>query len=53
MPCLCTASLEGCRVQAKRLVDAINVVHKVLKTNPDYPNIRKDVLDKARSELRP
>ena len=38
---------------ADRYVDAINVCHKVLKQFPDYPRMRKDILDKARANLRP
>jgi len=40
-------------VRAKRFVEAIDVCHKVLATTPDFPKIRKDVLDKARASLRP
>jgi tetratricopeptide repeat protein 21B len=34
-------------------VDAIDVCHKVLQQFPDYPKIRKDVLEKARQALKP
>ncbi len=40
-------------LKAKRLVEAIDVCHKVLKLFPDYPRIRKDVLEKARQAIRP
>ena len=40
-------------LKAKKYVDAINVCHKVLKQFPDYPRMRKDILDKARANLRP
>jgi len=40
-------------LKAKKYVDAINVCHKVLTQYPDYPKIRKDVLEKARQALRP
>uniref|UniRef100_A0A8C6SMK6 Tetratricopeptide repeat protein 21B n=1 Tax=Neogobius melanostomus TaxID=47308 RepID=A0A8C6SMK6_9GOBI len=40
-------------LKAKRHVDAIDVCHKVLAANPNYSGIRKDVLDKARTALRP
>lgn len=40
-------------LKAKRHVDAIDVCHKVLAANPDYPRMRKDILDKARAGLRP
>nr|XP_021326718.1 tetratricopeptide repeat protein 21B-like [Danio rerio] len=39
-------------LKAKRHVDAIDVCHKVLDAHPNYPRIRKDILDKARSALR-
>ncbi|KAL1140336.1 hypothetical protein AAG570_000268 [Ranatra chinensis] len=39
-------------VKGKRFADAISVCHAVLKLSPDYPRIRKDVLDKALSHLR-
>eukprot|EP00064_Thunnus_orientalis_P012892 superscaffoldBa00002031_g12928 len=39
-------------LKAKRHVDAIDVCHKVLAAYPNYPRIRKDVLDKARVALR-
>uniref|UniRef100_A0A1A7XPQ6 Tetratricopeptide repeat domain 21B n=1 Tax=Iconisemion striatum TaxID=60296 RepID=A0A1A7XPQ6_9TELE len=40
-------------LKAKRHVDAIDVCHKVLATFPNYPKMRKEILDKARSALRP
>ncbi|CAH3021819.1 unnamed protein product [Porites evermanni] len=39
-------------LKAKRLVDAIDVCHKVLNQHPNYPKIRKEILDKARQALR-
>lgn len=39
-------------LKAKRYVDAIDVCHKVLAAHPNYPRIRKDILDKARASLR-
>ncbi|KAK2839753.1 hypothetical protein Q5P01_013493 [Channa striata] len=39
-------------LKAKRHVDAIDVCQKVLATHPDYPRMRKDILDKARAALR-
>ncbi|KAI8612411.1 hypothetical protein BC830DRAFT_1231247 [Chytriomyces sp. MP71] len=39
-------------LKAKKYVEAIDICHKVLKMYPDYPKIRKDILDKARSSLR-
>ncbi|XP_048201260.1 tetratricopeptide repeat protein 21B [Perognathus longimembris pacificus] len=40
-------------LKAKRYVDSIDVCHQVLKAHPAYPKIRKEILDKARSSLRP
>jgi tetratricopeptide repeat protein 21B len=40
-------------MKAGRLVDAITVSQAVLKTDPQYPKIRQDVLDKARMALKP
>uniref|UniRef100_A0A6Q2X1F0 Tetratricopeptide repeat domain 21B n=1 Tax=Esox lucius TaxID=8010 RepID=A0A6Q2X1F0_ESOLU len=39
-------------LKAKRYVDAIDVCHKVLDAHPNYPRMRKDILDKARAALR-
>ncbi|XP_037998869.1 tetratricopeptide repeat protein 21B isoform X3 [Motacilla alba alba] len=39
-------------LKGKRYVDAIDVCHKVLKVHPNYPKIRKEILDKARASLR-
>jgi tetratricopeptide repeat protein 21B len=39
-------------LKAKRYVEAINVCNGVLEKNPDYPKIRKEVLEKAWSSLR-
>lgn len=40
-------------LKAKRFVEAIDVCHKVLTQYPDYPKIRKEILEKARISLRP
>ena len=40
-------------LKANRLVEAIDVANQVLKKFPDYPKIRKDILNKARAALRP
>lgn len=40
-------------LKAKKYVEAIDVCHLVLNQFPDYPKIRKDVLEKAREALRP
>lgn len=39
-------------LKARRYVEAINVCHKVLAMYPDYPKIKRDILEKARSSLR-
>ncbi|XP_077175955.1 tetratricopeptide repeat protein 21B [Paroedura picta] len=39
-------------LKAKRYVDAINICHKVLAAHPNYPKIKKEILDKARTSLR-
>ncbi|XP_041858520.1 tetratricopeptide repeat protein 21B isoform X2 [Melanotaenia boesemani] len=39
-------------LKAKRHVDAIDVCHKVLAAHPNYPKMRKEILDKARAALR-
>lgn len=35
-----------------RYVDAIDISHKILNEYPDYPKVKKDILEKARSSLR-
>ncbi|KAL7991671.1 hypothetical protein Chor_015927 [Crotalus horridus] len=39
-------------LKAKRHIDAITICHKVLEAHPNYPKIRKEILDKARASLR-
>ncbi|XP_074685108.1 tetratricopeptide repeat protein 21B isoform X4 [Strix aluco] len=39
-------------LKGKRYVDAIDVCHKVLEAHPNYPKIRREILDKARASLR-
>lgn len=39
-------------LKAKRFVDAIDVCHKVISQHPNYPKIKKEILDKARAALR-
>ncbi len=39
-------------LKAKRNVEAIDVANQVLKEFPNYPKIRKDILDKARASIR-
>ncbi|XP_058063810.1 tetratricopeptide repeat protein 21B-like [Anopheles bellator] len=36
----------------KRYADAIDVCQQVLKLHPDYPSIRKEILDKCRNNLK-
>jgi tetratricopeptide repeat protein 21B len=40
-------------MKARRFVDAMDVAFKVLGVDDKYPRIRKDIIDKCRSELRP
>ena len=40
-------------LKAKKLVQAIDVCHKVLASHPNYPKIKKEVLERARSLIRP
>ncbi|MEW5298948.1 MAG: hypothetical protein WDW36_002017 [Sanguina aurantia] len=40
-------------LKAKRFVEAIDVCHKVIKAFPEYPRIKKDILEKARAGLKP
>ncbi|XP_065838597.1 tetratricopeptide repeat protein 21B-like [Oscarella lobularis] len=39
-------------LKAKRFVDAIDVCHKVLGAHPNYPKIRREILEKARGSVR-
>lgn len=39
-------------LKAKWYVDAIDVCHQVLDKHPNYPRIRKEILDKARASIR-
>uniref|UniRef100_H2Y5V1 Tetratricopeptide repeat protein 21B n=1 Tax=Ciona savignyi TaxID=51511 RepID=H2Y5V1_CIOSA len=39
-------------LKAKRNSDAIDIAHQVLATNPNYPRLKKDILDKARASIR-
>ncbi|KAJ3318719.1 Tetratricopeptide repeat protein 21B [Blyttiomyces sp. JEL0837] len=39
-------------LKAKKYVEAIDVCHKVIALYPDYPKIRKEIMDKARSLIR-
>jgi tetratricopeptide repeat protein 21B len=39
-------------MKAKRFVDAIDVSKEVLAKFPDYPKIKKDILEKCRNSLK-
>lgn len=39
-------------MKSKKFVNAIDVCQQVLKTNPDYPRIKKEILDKSINNLR-
>ncbi|XP_041120641.1 tetratricopeptide repeat protein 21B [Polyodon spathula] len=39
-------------LKAKRYVDAIDICHKVLEAHPNYPKMRREILDKARAAIR-
>jgi tetratricopeptide repeat protein 21B len=39
-------------MKGKRYADAIDVCQQVLKVQPDYPRIRKEILEKSRNNLR-
>ncbi|XP_012939708.1 tetratricopeptide repeat protein 21B isoform X2 [Aplysia californica] len=39
-------------MKARRFVDAIDICHHVLSSHPNYPKIRKDILEKARASIR-
>lgn len=40
-------------LKAKRFVSAVDMCHKVLDQYPDYPKIRKEILEKAYAGFRP
>ncbi|XP_001655859.2 tetratricopeptide repeat protein 21B isoform X2 [Aedes aegypti] len=39
-------------MKIKRYAEAIDICQQVLKTHPDYPSIKKDILDKCRNNLK-
>ncbi|EDS36206.1 tetratricopeptide repeat domain 21B [Culex quinquefasciatus] len=39
-------------MKIKRYADAIDICQQVLKIHPDYPSIKKDILDKCRNNLK-
>ncbi|XP_049834413.1 tetratricopeptide repeat protein 21B-like [Schistocerca gregaria] len=46
------SKLAFCHMKAKRYAEAIDVCQQVLKLQPDFPRIRKDILEKCRNNLR-
>lgn len=44
--------LAYCCFKSKRFADAIEACNEVLAANPEYPRIRKDILDKSINFLR-
>ncbi|XP_053697755.1 tetratricopeptide repeat protein 21B-like [Sabethes cyaneus] len=39
-------------MKTKRYADAVDICQQVLKIHPDYPSIKKDILDKCRNNLK-
>lgn len=39
-------------MKIKRYADAIDICQQVLKVHPDYPSIKKEILDKCRNNLK-
>lgn len=39
-------------MKAKNFADAIDTCQQILKNHPDYPSIKKDILDKCRNNLK-
>lgn len=39
-------------MKAKRYVDAIDVAQAILAKHPDYPKVKKDILDKCRMLIK-
>ncbi|XP_055541465.1 tetratricopeptide repeat protein 21B-like [Wyeomyia smithii] len=39
-------------MKTKRYADAVDICQQVLKAHPDYPSIKKDILDKCRNNLK-
>ena len=44
--------LAYCCLKSKAYADAINASNEVLKQSPDYPRIKKDILEKAMNNIR-
>lgn len=39
-------------LKAHKYVEAVDVCHRVLEKYPNYPRIRKEIMDKARQSIR-
>lgn len=39
-------------LKAHQYIEAVDVCHKVLESHPTYPRIRKEVMEKARQNIR-
>ncbi|XP_011499616.1 PREDICTED: tetratricopeptide repeat protein 21B-like [Ceratosolen solmsi marchali] len=44
--------LAYCYLKSKQYANAIDVCYEVLKINPDYPRIKKDILEKSMHNIR-
>ncbi|KAJ8985639.1 hypothetical protein NQ317_015135 [Molorchus minor] len=50
-PTICF-KLAYCLMKCKKYPDAIDMAQEVLKISPDYPRVKKDILDKCMNNLR-
>ena len=48
----CGYKLAYCCFKSKRFAEAIEACNEVLKTNPEFPRIKKDILEKSINNLR-
>ena len=39
-------------MKAKRYTDAIDVSHEIIKKYPNYPKVKKEILEKSRDNLK-
>lgn len=39
-------------LKCKKLFDAIDVCHRILAIHPNFPKIKRDIMDKARANIR-
>lgn len=44
--------LGYCLMKCKKYAEAIDISQQILKINPDYPRVKKDILDKCINNLR-